>query len=136
MTLEELYRVLRSSHVQSQGVLDTLSQPLLVLDRGFSVVTANPTFYRAFHTDREATVGKSIFDLGDGQWNNAGLRALLQDVVPKSVPVVGHRIEHNFPEVGQRTMLVSLFIRTTTARRCSLCSKTLPNGRSPKPPRT
>src|SRR5690606_6442799 len=107
MTLEELYRVLRSSHVQAQGVLDTLSQPLLVLDRGFSVLTANPTFYRAFHTDREATIGKSIFDLGDGQWNNAGLRALLQDVVPKSVPVAGYRIEHNFPEVGQRTMLVT-----------------------------
>lgn len=99
-TLEELYRVLRSSQVQAQGVFDTLPQPLLVLDKWVRVMTANSAFYRAFHTDREAILGKSIFDLGDGQWNNAGLRARLRDVVPKSVAVVGDRIEHNFLEVG------------------------------------
>ena len=107
MTLEELYRVLRSSHVQSQGIFDTLSDAHVVLDRSMTVINANPAFYRTFSTEREHTLGHSLFELGNGQWDIPELRNLLSEVVPKATAVVGYRVEHDFPDIGQRTMLVT-----------------------------
>lgn len=107
MTLEELYRLLKGSHVQAQGIVDTLQQPLVVLDRELTVVNANPAFFRSFATDREQTLGQSLFGLGDGQWNIAELRELLNDVVPKATAIVGYEVSHDFPGVGRRTMRVS-----------------------------
>lgn len=107
MTLEELYRLLRSSHVQSQGIFETLSEPLVVLDRGMTVVNANPAFYRTFRTEREDTLGRSLFELGNGQWDIPELRRLLSEVVPKATAVIGFRVAHDFPDVGQRTVLVT-----------------------------
>lgn len=83
MTLEELYRLLRAGHVQTQGIFDTLHEALVVLDKSFVVLSANPAFYRAFDTDLDSTVGRSLFELGDGQWDIPELRGLLLDVVPK-----------------------------------------------------
>lgn len=107
MTLEELYRVLRSSHVQSQGIVDTLQEPLVVLDKSMAVINANPSFYHQFDTDRESTLGQSLFELGNGQWDIPELRRLLSEVVPKAAAIVGYRVEHSFPDLGPRTMLVS-----------------------------
>lgn len=107
MILEDLYRLLRSGHVQTQGIVDTLQQPLAVVDAGFTIVNANPAFYQAFETDRDSTVGHSLFELGNGQWNIPELRQLLADVVPKAVAVVGYRVTHDFPEIGQRTFLIT-----------------------------
>lgn len=107
MTLEELYRLLRSSHVQAQGIVDTLQEPLVVLDQGLNLVNANPAFYRAFQTDRESTLGRSLFDLGNGLWDIAELRLLFEEVLPKSMAIVSYEVTREFPAIGQRTMLVS-----------------------------
>ena len=48
MNLEDLYRLLRSSHVQVQGIIDTLEQPLLVLDNSGCVVNGNRAFFEKF----------------------------------------------------------------------------------------
>jgi len=67
MMLEDLYRLLRSGHVQAQGVVDTMSQPIVVLDQRFYVTTANNAFVKTFQVERDDLLGKSLFDLGDGQ---------------------------------------------------------------------
>ena len=107
MTLEDLYRLLRSGHVQSQGIVDTLQEPLLVLDRGMAVLNANPAFFEKFGTNREDTMGRNLFLLGNGQWDIPDLRRLLEFVVPKSVAVVGYEVTHDFPVLGRRTMLLN-----------------------------
>jgi two-component sensor histidine kinase len=107
MTLEELYRLLRGSHVQAQGIVDTLQEPLVVLDKDMLVVNANPAFLQTFKVDREDTLGRSLFDLGNGQWDIPELRGLLGEVVPKAVAVIGYEVEHSFPDLGRRTMRVS-----------------------------
>ena len=107
MTLEELYRLLRGSHVQTQGIVDTLQEALVVLDKDLCVVNANPAFLRTFRVDRENTLGSSLFDLGNGQWDIAELRKLLSDVLPKATAVVGYQVEHDFPDLGRRAMRVS-----------------------------
>ncbi|WP_108397559.1 HWE histidine kinase domain-containing protein [Devosia submarina] len=107
MMLEDLYRLLRSGHVQTQGIVDTLREPLIVLDQNFCVVTANPAFFEVFRVDREETLGQSLFELGSGQWDIADLKSLLSDVVPKSAAIVGYEVAHVFPNIGERIMLVS-----------------------------
>lgn len=107
MTLEELYRLLRAGHVQSQGIVDTLQEPLVVLDKALTVVSANPAFLQSFRTDRENTLGQSLFELGNGQWNIPELQVLLAEILPKATAILGYQVKYDFPDLGPRTMLVS-----------------------------
>jgi two-component sensor histidine kinase len=107
MDLDELYRVLRSAHVRAQGVVDTVRDPLLILDADLTVLDANPAFYRTFEACRDDTVGFSLHELGNGQWNIDELRRLLEDVIPKSASVFDYEVTAKFPVVGRRTMLLS-----------------------------
>ena len=106
MTLDDLYRILRSAHVQAQGIVDTLDIPLLVLDQGLCVTAANPAFLDAFAVDRDDTIGQTLFALGNGQWDIPELRTLLAEVVPKAAAVIDYQVTHDFPSIGRRTMLV------------------------------
>jgi len=105
--LDELYRVLRSAHVQAQGVVDTLRDPILLLDPDLSVISANPAFYQTFDASRDATIGVPFDELGDGQWNIEELTFLLKRVIPKSASVFDYEVTTEFPHVGDATMLVS-----------------------------
>lgn len=107
MPLEDLYRLLRSEHVQAQGIVDTTRQPLLVLDQGMSVLTGNIAFFRTFKIDRDDTIGESLFGLGNGQWDIPELRRLLTEVVPKLQSIDGYEVTHTFEQLGRRTFLVS-----------------------------
>lgn len=107
MDLDELYRLLRGAHVQAQGVMDTVRDPLLVLAADLTVLSANPAFYRTFETTRDETVGVSFHELGNGQWNIDELQLLIEKVIPKSASVFDYEVTTTFPHVGRRTMLVS-----------------------------
>ncbi|WP_348628591.1 HWE histidine kinase domain-containing protein [Mesorhizobium sp. M2A.F.Ca.ET.042.01.1.1] len=105
--LEDLYRILRTGHVQAQGVVDTVPFPLLVLDGALCIEDVNRAFLRTFKVNRDDIIGKRIYDLGDGQWDIPELRRLLTDVIPKSTAVIDYKVEHDFPGIGKRTMLVT-----------------------------
>ncbi|MFN3891163.1 MAG: sensor histidine kinase [Beijerinckiaceae bacterium] len=107
MNLEDLYRLLRSGHVQAQGIVDTLDSPLLVLDGSLNVIQINRAFCATFHVPRDETIDHAFFALGNGQWDIPELRRLLLDVIPKSAAVVGYEVTHDFPNLGLRTMLVT-----------------------------
>ena len=104
MNLEDLYRLLRAAHVQAQSVVDTVREPLLVLDAGLCVVAANRSFFEVFCVDRDETLGRHLYELGEGQWDVPELRHLLEEVIPRSAAVVGYEVEHDFPRLGRRTM--------------------------------
>jgi len=107
MNLEDLYRLLRSGHVQAQGIIDSLDEPLLVLAPPACVVHGTRAFFETFVVERDDTVGRSLFALGNGQWDIPELRRLLGDIIPKSVAILGYEVGADFPALGQRTMLVS-----------------------------
>ncbi|MCW2286287.1 two-component sensor histidine kinase [Rhodoblastus acidophilus] len=107
MNLEDIYHLMRSSHVMAQGIVDSIDAPLVVLDSAFVVVSANRAFYRHFKVDRRETCGRTLMELGDGQWDLPALRDLLQDVMPKSQAILGYEVTHDFPGLGVRTMTVS-----------------------------
>lgn len=106
MVLEDLYRLLKAGHVQAQGVVDTMSQAVVVLDKNLCVTTANNAFVKAFRVDRDEVIGTNLFDLGNGQWNLPELRHLIAAVIPKAAAVVGFEVKHDFPLIGPRTILV------------------------------
>jgi len=93
MHLEDLYGLLRSEHVQAQGIVDTLEEPLLVLDQAGRVLTGNRGFYETFRVARDETVGQSLFALGNGQWDIPAFRLLLDDIIPKAAAIVGYFLE-------------------------------------------
>lgn len=111
MTLDDLYRLLRSGHVQAQGVVDTLADPLLVLDEGLSVRAANPAFLHAFGMGRDEVLGRHLFQLGPEPdqrgWNAPELRHLLSEVIPKAQAVIDYEVRLDLPSRGSRTLLLS-----------------------------
>jgi len=98
---------LRSSHVQAQGMVDTISEPMLVLDQQLCIESANRSFFETFRVGRDETIGRPLYELGNGQWDIPELRLLLENVVPKSSAVVGYEVSTEFPGIGFRSMLVS-----------------------------
>ncbi len=106
MMLEDWYRLLKAGHVQAQGVVDTMSQAVVVLDRNLCVTTANNAFVKTFRVDRDDIIGENFFELGNGQWDIPELRHLIAAVIPKAAAVVGFEVTHDFPAIGARTILV------------------------------
>jgi two-component sensor histidine kinase len=107
MNMEDLYRLLRTSHVQAQGIVDTVADPMLVLDQSLCVQSASRSFFETFKVDRYETIGKPVYELGDGQWDIPGLRRLLGEVIPKATAVIDYEVEHDFPGLGQKVMLLT-----------------------------
>ena len=78
-----------------------------MLDPDLRVIAASRSFYRTFAVTPQKTEGRLVFDLGDGQWNIPGLRALLEDIIPKRRTVEAYEVEHEFPSIGRRVMLLN-----------------------------
>ena len=107
MHMEDLYRLLRASDVQAQGIVDTVPDPMLVLDQALCVQGASRSFFETFKVDRFETIGQPLFELGNGQWDIPDLRRLLDEVIPKSSAIIDYKVEQNFPDLGRRTMLLT-----------------------------
>jgi PAS domain S-box-containing protein len=91
----------------AENIIDTLREPFLVLNGDLCVRTANRAFFESFHVSREQTENRLVYDLGNGQWDIPVLRTLLNQVMSNSHPIHDFEVEHNFPDIGQRCMLLN-----------------------------
>src|SRR6202162_3891060 len=91
----------------AENIIATLREPFVVLDKSLRVRTANGAFYRDFQASKEETEGRFVYDLGNGQWDIPQLRTLLPQVLGNSHPVEDFEVEHAFPALGRRTMLLN-----------------------------
>src|SRR5438132_154817 len=89
------------------NIVDTVREPLLILDTSLRVRSANRAFYQTFHVSAEETENRLIYELGNGQWDIPDLRTLLEDVVPKGSVFNDFELEHTFPVIGRRVMLLN-----------------------------
>ena len=105
--LKKSMEEIESAHKHALRIVDTIKDPLLVLDRNLQVRVANPAFYEKFQVAPHQTEGKSVFDLGSGQWDNPDLRRLLEDILPKSTQMDNFLVNFDFPLLGLRSMLLS-----------------------------
>jgi two-component system CheB/CheR fusion protein len=97
----------RAARDYAQNIVDTVREPLVVLNGAFEVVSASRAFYQTFSLTKEETVGKSLYALGDRQWDIPALRKLLETVLPKDTVFENFRIEHDFTGVGPRVLLLN-----------------------------
>jgi two-component sensor histidine kinase len=91
----------------AQAIVDTIRDPLLVLDQGLRVVTANRAFHQTFRINRQGIQGRPVYELGDGQWDIPELRLLLEDVAPQHAVMEAYQVERDFPVIGRRLMLLN-----------------------------
>ena len=91
----------------SESIINTVREPLIVLDQNLRVVTVGRSFYDFFKVNPEETVGQLIYDLGNKQWDIPKLRELLEDILPKKVSFDNYEVEHNFSTIGRRIMLLN-----------------------------
>jgi len=91
----------------AQAIVETVREPLVVLDAELRVVSANQSFYQTFHVAKEETENKLIYELGNRQWEIPKLRELLEDILSKRTQFQDVEIDHDFPEIGRRIMLLN-----------------------------
>ena len=91
----------------SRGVIETVREPLIILDSGLKVLSANKSFYRIFGVSSADTEGKVIYDLGNGQWDIPKLRELLEKILPENAEFSDCEVEHDFPDIGLRKMVLN-----------------------------
>lgn len=99
----------RSSPIDELAVhiIETLRQPLLILDGDLRVMGVNRAFYECFQAAHEETVGRFVYDLGNGQWNIPALKLLLEDIIPRQNTIEDFEVNHNFPVIGERVMILN-----------------------------
>jgi signal transduction histidine kinase len=88
-------------------IIDTVREPLIVLDPEFRVTQANRAFFRTFRVEPEDTIGEVLFTLGDGQWDIAPLRELLRDKLAVEPQLNDFDVDHEFPGIGRKIMLLN-----------------------------
>ncbi|MEO6029950.1 MAG: chemotaxis protein CheB [Candidatus Binatia bacterium] len=98
---------LREARSYAESIVDTIREPLLVLDQRACVLSANQSFYRTFGVSKEETEGRSLYELGDHEWDIPRLRTLLLDILPKKRVLNDFKVEHAFASLGVRTMLLN-----------------------------
>jgi len=89
------------------AIVDTVREPLLVLDKDLGVLAASRSFYLTFKVAKADTIGRPLYALGDGQWDIPRLRLLLENIVPEHGVMDDYEVDHDFPGVGHRTMLLN-----------------------------
>ncbi len=91
----------------AQDIVDTVREPLIILDGALRVDSANHAFYQKFHVSPKETEGRLIYELGNGQWDIPALRTLLEDIIPTSSVFNDYELEHDFPTIGRKVMLLN-----------------------------
>lgn len=88
-------------------VVDTAHDPFLILDKDLHVLAANRSFYKLFKVKAEDTENKFVYDLGNGEWNIPALSTLLTGILPKHTFFTGFEVNHKFPFIGRKVMLLN-----------------------------
>ncbi len=94
-------------HILTQAIIDTIHEPLIVLDEDLRIIVASNSFYRKFDISEAETKEKLIYELGNGEWDIPELRKLLKEVLSDDTVVKEYEVERDFPFLGLRTLNVN-----------------------------
>jgi len=100
-------RLAQDARNYAENIIDTVREPLIVLDEKLMVISANRSFYQVFKVRPEDTEKKYIYDLGNRQWDIPKLRELLETILPEVTSFDNFEVEHNFLDIGKRIMLLN-----------------------------
>jgi len=97
----------RNARNLAEGIVESVRDPLVVLNEKFQVIAANSSFYAVFRATSDETVGQSFFALGNRQWNAPKLRELLEQILPQNKQINEFIVEHDFPAIGRKKMSIN-----------------------------
>ena len=97
----------KDGHVLTRAIIDTIREPLIILDEELRIVVASRSFFKKFDLTHATTQGKLFYKLGNNQWDIPALRTLLEQIIPEHTTVEGYEIVHDFPFLGLRTLVVN-----------------------------
>ena len=104
---EKEKEILQNALRYTKNIVETVREPLLVLDADRRVISANQSFYQTFQVTPEETEKNHLYELGSRQWDIPDLKRLLGDILPKNNYVNDYKIVHDFPNIGRRVMLLN-----------------------------
>lgn len=105
--LHSLNAQLTSARDYAEVVVDTIWEPLLILDKNLHVKTANKAFYKTFKVEEGQTEGELVYDIGNKQWDIPELRTLLGNILPEKKSFTNFEVTHDFQKIGTKTMLLN-----------------------------
>ncbi len=91
----------------ADAIIRTVRGPLLVLNQDLRIISANEAFYNAFKVAPDNTENRLLYDLGNRQWNIPKLRVLLEEILPEKNTIEDFVVEHDFKDIGQKTVLLN-----------------------------
>ena len=103
-SLKQSLKAAEHAREYAEAIVDTVWEPLIILNRDLRVYRAAPSFYRAFQVSAQETEGMLIYELGNGQWNIPRLRVLLESILPRNTSFQDFEVSHTFPNIGYRNM--------------------------------
>jgi len=106
LMMNELHGIV-DAQTLAEAIVNTIHEPFIVLDAQFRVLAASRSFYATFEVDPEHTIGNLLYGLGDGQWDIPALRVLMETIIPEKTAMDGFEVDHDFPGVGRRIMLLN-----------------------------
>jgi len=105
-TLQEV-AIIKAAQEVAESLVNTVREPLMVLDGDLRIISANDAFYNTFRVVKEETEKQLIYDIGNRQWDIPKLRELLEEILPKSNHFDNYEVDHSFPTVGHKKMLLN-----------------------------
>jgi two-component system CheB/CheR fusion protein len=99
--------MVKAARALAEAIVDTVREALVVLDANLKVVGASRSFYRRFQVTSGDTLGRRIYELGNGQWDIPALRELLETILPRDQSFDGFVVEHEFPVIGRCKMVLN-----------------------------
>jgi len=98
---------LADSRLLAESIVDSVREPLIILDEDLKIMSANRAFYATFNTRSEKTEKRSVYDLGDRQWDIPALRTLLEKIGSENDCFDDYMVEHDFPGIGPRKIILN-----------------------------
>lgn len=98
---------LEEARKYAENIVETVREPLVVLDTDLKIISANNSFYQTFKVAHRDTVGQFLYDLGNRQWDIPRLRSLLEEILPGETEVQDFEVEHEFLTIGRHTMMLN-----------------------------
>jgi two-component system CheB/CheR fusion protein len=106
-TLKRSEQAIAGAREYADSIIETIREPLLVLDAELRVERVNRAFYKTFGVTAGETVGKYIYELGNHQWDIVDLRKVLDETLTRNTAIEDYLVMHDFEQLGPRTMLLN-----------------------------
>ena len=100
--------------------METIREPLVVLDEHLIIQSANAAFYRIFHLTPAETVGIHFFHLGNGEWDIPELRLLLEEILPRQSQLMDYEVRRDFGGAGRLVMCLNARLLEAGSRKLIL----------------